>query len=282
MDLSNTKLWRLLQNFKLVSADEPRYYLSLCCIVKDENEYLAEWLEYHRKIGVEHFYIYDNGSKISVDHTIRTLNLSDYVTITYIPGRNKHIRAYGNCLRRFGNLSQWIGFIDIDEFIVPKTGNRDLKSFLGGYENFGGLGISWLIFGSNGHVKKPLGSQMESFTKRSEVTFLANKHIKSIVQPKYTKSAHKSHSFKYKPGFYCVNENYLPIEDAFSEPSIDKIQLNHYYCRSLEEYHQKIKRGISDTKRPRLLDEFYYHDAESNKVEDDAILDVVKRLDNDT
>ena len=37
-------------------------YLSLCLICKDENDYLAEWLDYHILAGVERFYIYDDDS----------------------------------------------------------------------------------------------------------------------------------------------------------------------------------------------------------------------------
>jgi hypothetical protein len=96
-----------------------------------------------------------------------------------------------------------------------------------------------------------------------------------LVQPCYVKSAFKSHCFKYKEGFYCVNEHGLQIDGAISEPSIDKIQLNHYYCRSLEEYHEKMARGISDTKRKRKLEEFGYHDGESNKIEDKEILKIM-------
>ncbi|CAG5073016.1 hypothetical protein DYBT9623_04545 [Dyadobacter sp. CECT 9623] len=253
------------------------HYLSLCCIVKDENDYLAEWLDYHLKIGVTHFFIYDNGSKVPIEETIKSLGLTDIVTVTRIPGRNKHVKAYQHCLDHYGNSSQWIGFIDTDEFIVPKTGDPDFTKLLNKYESYGGLGISWLIFGSNGHQSKPSAGQLVSFTKRSETDFLANKHIKSIVQPRFVKSAYKSHCFKYKPGYYCVNEHGVKIEDSFAEPSIDTVQLNHYYCRSLGEYQEKIKRGISDTKRERKLDEFYYHDGESNKVEDRAILDILAR-----
>lgn len=39
-----------------------KYSISICAIFKDEAPYLAEWLEHHLKIGIEHFYMYDNNS----------------------------------------------------------------------------------------------------------------------------------------------------------------------------------------------------------------------------
>jgi hypothetical protein len=35
-------------------------YLSICAIFKDEAPYLAEWIEFHRHVGVERFLLYDN------------------------------------------------------------------------------------------------------------------------------------------------------------------------------------------------------------------------------
>ena len=36
------------------------YDLSVCAIFKDEASYLKEWIEYHKLVGVQHFYLYEN------------------------------------------------------------------------------------------------------------------------------------------------------------------------------------------------------------------------------
>ncbi|WP_019945201.1 glycosyltransferase family 2 protein [Dyadobacter beijingensis] len=259
---------------------EPEYYLAVCCIVKNENDYLREWLEYHRKIGVEHFFIYDNGSEIPVEETVNTLGFNSFATVIEMPGKRKQVKAYQHCIDRFGKRARWIAFIDMDEFIVPKTDDVHLPKLLEKYENYGGLGVSWLIFGSNNHQRKPAGSQLENFTKRAEVDFLPNRHIKSIVQPQHVRAADMAHCFYYKQGFFCVNEHFMPIPHATADPSVDFIQLNHYYCRSFQEYHQKVARGNADTKRKRKLEEFHNHDRDANAVVDTTILDILKRLEN--
>jgi len=38
-------------------------YLSICGIYRDEAFYLREWIEFHRLVGVERFYLYDNFSE---------------------------------------------------------------------------------------------------------------------------------------------------------------------------------------------------------------------------
>jgi hypothetical protein len=72
-----------------------------------------------------------------------------------------------------------------------------------------------------------------------------------------------------------VNENFIPVEGAFSAISINKIQLNHYYCRSLEEFEEKMKRGIADTRKGRIMEQFTHHDQDSNKVKDTTILELM-------
>lgn len=59
----------------------------------------------------------------------------------------------------------------------------------------------------------------------------------------------------------------------------DKIQLNHYWCRSLEEHCEKVERGLADTtRRTRTIDEFYERERDANKVEDRTILEVLELL----
>lgn len=55
--------WRLL-------VHKPEYFLSVVCIVKDEADYLEEFVSYYAVLGVDHFFIYDNGSKTPVGSTL--------------------------------------------------------------------------------------------------------------------------------------------------------------------------------------------------------------------
>ena len=38
-----------------------KYNLSVCAIFKSEISHLKEWIEYHQLVGVDHFYLYNNG-----------------------------------------------------------------------------------------------------------------------------------------------------------------------------------------------------------------------------
>ncbi|RYZ97383.1 MAG: glycosyltransferase family 92 protein [Sphingobacteriaceae bacterium] len=256
-----------------------KYKVAICCIVKDEDPYLIEWVNYHQKIGVDQFFIYDNGSKNAVADILSHYIDEGIVRVDVLKGKAMQMPAYKQCLTQYGALCRWIAFIDIDEFIVPKTLTGSLPDFLAAYENYGGLGINWLVFGSNGHTKKQQG-QIQSYTKRTLKSNLINGHIKSIVQPQYVKTGVSNpHHFPYKKGQFCVNENFERIDSAIVSHTSNQIQLNHYNLRSLDEFKEKVLRGRSDIDLPRHIDYFDEHDKDANVITDESIIELQMIID---
>lgn len=249
------------------------YEVAICCIVKDE-QYLPEWIAYHTTIGVTRFYVYDNQSVIPVNETLNPYIESGLVVVEPIKGEIQQMIAYERCLKKYGSQCKWLAFIDADEFIVPKTFTGDLPDFLTAYEQYGGIGINWLVFGSNGHIEKPV-SQIESYTRRLPKSDEANDHIKSIVQPRYVKHIPSGpHHFHYKWGKYSVNENFKRFKGPFSPHSTNKIQLNHYWLRSEADFREKLIRGRADQTSPefaRKMDDFHETDRKAIIV-DETIL----------
>ena len=219
-------------------------YLSLCLICKDENETLPEWLDYHILMGVERFYIYDNESKVSLRESLKDYIERGWVVLTDIPGQGMQLHAYDHCLRVFGANTFWLGFIDTDEFLVPKT-TLDLKQLLKDYEAFGGLAVSSLFFGSNAHKTRPLEGQIAAYTRRVDAGFKDYTLVKSIVQPGRVVIPYSPHDFVYQENAWCVNEAFLRVDNQDFPSHTQKIQLNHYFCRSEEEIEQKLRRGNS-------------------------------------
>jgi len=220
-------------------------YLSLCLICKDENDYLAEWLDYHILAGVDRFYIYDNDSRVSLRQTLSDYMDKGWVVVVDIPGKAMQVYAYDHCLRQFGAQTRWLGFIDTDEFLVPKA-TDDLKELLKGYEEYGGVAVSSLFFGSGGHKTRPAHGQLASYLFRTHPTYSENTLIKSIVQPERVLRPASPHDFIYKENFQCVNEQFLRVDNQKFPNYIEKIQLNHYSCRSESEIEEKLARGRGD------------------------------------
>ena len=217
-------------------------YLSLCLICKDEHDYLAEWLDYHILMGVERCYIYDNESHVSLRASLQNYIERGWVVLIDIPGKAMQLHAYDHCLRTFGPGTVWLGFIDTDEFLVSKT-TSGVKEFLQDYQAYGGLAVSSLFFGSNGHKTRPAAGQIAAYTRRTHETFQGNLLVKSIVQPAKVLMPSSPHDFAYRENSYCVNEDRQLVDGMKAPLHIDKIQLNHYFCRSQSEIDLKLQRG---------------------------------------
>lgn len=221
--------------------------LAICAIAKNEQFGLEEWINYNRVIGVEHFYIYDNGSDVPVSHTLSKYIAAGLATCIDFPGASRQMPAYEHCLRNYGINNQWIAFIDCDEFLVPKQTDY-VPDVLDKFTAYGALQVNWVIFGSNGHIQRPSGLVMENYIKGSGAEWDINLHTKAIVQPKLTRGpGGNPHHFIYHPYHYAVDEREIHVANAWSTAhSVKLLQLNHYTTKSLEDFSEKISKGRAD------------------------------------
>jgi hypothetical protein len=246
--------------------------LSVCAIVKDETPYLVEWVEFHRLVGVEHFHIYDNGSRIPVSQTLARQISEGVVDAIDFPGVDQHLPAYGHYIINFANASEWVAFIDADEFLFP-TVVDDLRQLIREYKDHAGLVVNWVPFGSSGHLERPAGLQIENFNKRASTTHDRAELVKSIIKTKYSAGSYHTHCFPLIPGHTAVNEHgkVVPYGPRSAPNSIEKVRINHYFTRSRAEFAEKISRGRSDGTRLLDIGDFTGADAVFNEVEDKTI-----------
>ena len=246
--------------------------IAIVACVKNESPYVGEWIEYHHRIGIDKFYIYDNDSEDRAE-LLRVLDpwieskIVDYVEF---PGSIAQIPSYVDALEKHRFDCRYMGFIDIDEFIVPKQ-NRDLIDILDAtfklspppQTKIAALGINWRTFGSNGQDRKLPGGVIERFTKRAPDDLENNHHVKVIVNPRRVNRTTNPHNVIFYLNNICVDENGLNIP-LYHNPrnTVEKIQINHYYTKSREEYNLKLSRGRADVHSkydPKMFDD-YQHD----------------------
>lgn len=229
------------------------YYFSVCCIAKNEDLYIEEWVNFHRAVGAEHCYIYDNGSTNPIKDKLEKYIKAGVVTVVDFPGPLKQMPAYQHCLQNYGHTTKWLGFVDCDEFIVPKTA-ESVPEILKDYEDAGGFAANWLFFGSGGLQTRPEGLVTENFIWASEKDWCLNNHVKSIVQPAKTATTGDPHWFNYKHPYYAVNEERnrvshgivfkckdcwtpgAPETHTCGDVRASKLQVHHYYTKSFEEF----------------------------------------------
>lgn len=228
----------------------PKVEIAIAAIFKNEASYLKEWIEYHKLIGVERFYLYDNESTDNVMEVLQPYIDDGTVLYRYIKGKALQMKAYCDAIYYYKHETKWLAIIDIDEFIVPVEKDT-LNEFLKEYEGYPAVGINWVVFDSNGHVTKPEGLVTENY-KRAEAA--PNLHIKSIVRPDRVFDLINPHFCYYIQKKLAVNENFEPISGAFTNTcSVNKIRINHYLVKSEEEYRKKCEKGFADSLNSRIF-----------------------------
>eukprot|EP01062_Namystynia_karyoxenos_P070343 TRINITY_DN65726_c0_g1_i1.p1 TRINITY_DN65726_c0_g1~~TRINITY_DN65726_c0_g1_i1.p1 ORF type:complete len:600 (+),score=149.12 TRINITY_DN65726_c0_g1_i1:100-1800(+) len=152
------------------------YSLALCCSTKDDAMWLAEWIEFHLLVGVDHFFIIDDESQDGSSDIIRAYAAAGVAT--YIPGPvpdedprlghaqgGKRDAAFtAMCWDHAASHADWLILMDTDEYMYPRVG-CDLGDFVrtacDPVQTH--VLVRWEMFGSGGHVHHPKGLLAENF-----------------------------------------------------------------------------------------------------------------------
>ena len=276
----------------------------LVAIVKNENRYLDEWIDYHYNIGFDQIVLCDNND---IDGEI--IN-NDKVIIENFRGQHKerHIKiryygtqqdAYNFCYKKYNKDYDWIAFLDIDEFLTPvKT---DIKTYLLSLPNDADVVyINWKCYGDNEHIYYENKPVQERFT--TPINKCCNQNIpydgvelfKSIVRGKGRCKTVYCHTCKVignavnADGEYMRNFRYMHV---YAPVKYDNIYIKHYVTKSVEEFFSgkelkvnsnvqfgeggagtfsdgKLNSGIKDPRCRAVLKEFVSHGAQPKILTD--------------
>ena len=208
-----------------------------CCIVtiiKYDYSYLKEFIDYHSKIGFTKFIIYNNGTESLIEDKYPNCMIIDF------PGEVMKRTAYYHFTINVLNSVEedWILFIDLNEFLVPKKNitiqkfieeqlaNHKLQTHTSDCEELKSIGIIKKIFSTNGHINKPDNETYLNYTL-SKTTF----EIKTIIHKDILK---KNINNKIFDNLNNILNSAKIIDDT------QIICINHY-LRSWSELIHKIK-----------------------------------------
>jgi hypothetical protein len=246
-----------------------KYSIAIVAILKDESKYIEEWIEFHIKNGVQHFYLYDNESTDETRSILASYG-EDLITVTDWPsiyGNGGQTLALAHCIGLFRDVAEWMLHIDIDEFLFIKN-KKSLFEFLQENKDISALLIPWRCFGPSGHQLQPQGGVLENYIQMADLSKAPDKLFYELTR---TKSLFKAHQVWDVRVHGCITIGKSVDDDK-------DLLLNHYITKSKVDFYDKIARAHpwSNTKllvswrQKRFL---IFNFLDKNFVEDFAILD---------
>jgi hypothetical protein len=253
-------------------------YLGICAIYRDEAPYLREWIEFHRLVGAERFFLYNNLSTDSHREALAPYVSQGVATVHNWPQEPGMVSAYNDCLATHRDDARWIAFLDVDEFLLSPDG-RPVSELLTEFERWPGVGVNRATFGTSGHRTKPKGLVIENYLWRGPDSLRTNHGIKSIVDPKLAEGCQGAHFFTYREGS-AVDEHQKPIPGGRTESvSMTRLRINHYWIKSEEEFRYKqLNKPRAHTDEPRANPPREKLDRKFNAEEDRVILSYLPEL----
>lgn len=267
-------------NYSSRDPESFRYKLAVTAIIKNESRYLAEWIDYHLLAGIDHFYLYNNGSTDSTAEVLKPYIENGTVDLIDFPGQVKQLPAYHDALHRYMNECKYMAFIDADEFIRPLDAALSIydvtERVLSSVNDPKAVGmiIPWRVFGSSGYVDMPTGGGViNNFLYRADDNRTWNSKV--IINPRRVIFFMTPHYVSHIHGNYIVDEQGRKHGTAPNVYTPQNICIHHYYTKSKAEWIERRSSGRADIAHIdkaafRSMDEFYSGDHKD--IYDDSML----------
>lgn len=108
-------------------ASPPSHQVSIVACARWETQAITEWLLYHRSIGFDHVYLYCNDDDPAELYAAVLPFLqgdAPFVTFRHYPFQGQQFHMYMHCLRAHKDESEWVMFLDVDEFLCIRGGQQ--------------------------------------------------------------------------------------------------------------------------------------------------------------
>lgn len=274
-------------------SDEGDYNfeVALVGIFQNEARFLREWIEFHKLVGVQHFYLYNKNSRDNYQEVLSEYVKSGLVDLIEWPSvdnswnnfcYNIQPGAYNDALQRALGVAKWLVILDTDEFVFPVQ-ERTIGSCLTKHFNSTvGIVVNWQLYGTSLVWSIEENELMiEKLVLKAPTEYWKNSFFKSIVRPEYVMKCYNPHFVEYKPGYSQEMANGQSPINAHSI-YVDKIRINHYWARDEKFfYNEKIPRnqrfsnnGDYDKVKYALEEELHM----LNQINDDVIFRFVPEL----
>lgn len=265
--------------------------VALVAIFQDEASFLREWIEFHKQVGVQHFYLYNNNSTDNYQEVLSEYVKTGLVDLIEWPSVNNswhnfcykiQPNAYWDAAQRALGVAKWLVIIDTDEFLFPVQERTITNCLKKHFKNAVGVYVNWQLYGTSGVFAVAKNELMiEKLTMKAPTNYSRNSNCKTIVRPEYISRCTNPHYVEYKRGYGHVLANGSSPKKSIPGIYIDKIRINHYWTRDEKFfYNEKIPRyqRFSHGDYNKIKDNFENEVRTLNQVYDDAIFRFIPEL----
>ena len=259
---------------------DKKYKISICAIFKDEAPFLKEWIELNNLVGVEHFYMYNNNSTDNFQEVLQPYVDNGLVTLVEFPYDHAQFKAYQNFYENYRHETQWVGFIDIDEFFCPNS-HLTLQKWIKPYETYPVIQIYWKMFGTSGLMHHDYGQLV---TEQYHVSWKGLYHCgKCLINTDYDIISFDSSCHHCPTVHFPFMGKMLQIHpvNIFHRATIGQgtflktdesnpsIQINHYWSKAWDIYDGKRKKtDVYFEKNPKEdIKYFLWHETKNCSVD---------------
>ena len=240
---------------------------ALVCIARDEDNYIDEWIDYNLKIGFDKIFVFANEWEY----------LSSNPSVEVIPHESQQYKlnmqrdAYNKAISVLNGVYDWVAFFDVDEYICLKK-HSNIKDFIKEFypHRPNAIAVNWVFYGDNGLTEVDVDySLLKRFTKRQEVS---DRHIKVILNLRRNHCFQDTHP--HSTNLEWMDQSFKTGMGPFNPGGcIDIAQINHYWCKTIQEYMDR-KLPMGKDWGPYLSrKEMDFHNHNHNEIEDTTARD---------
>lgn len=270
-----------------------KYRISLCLIFKNEAPFLKEWIDYHRTIGIDHFYLYNNNSTDNYVDVLDGYVKEGIVTLIDFPYNHAQMKAYEHCFENFKGETNWIGFLDADEFVCPRY-DDDINVWLSKYNKYHSVLIYFHVFGTGGQLQHDYEKNVieQYYNCWPTIQNWGKSFVNTRFEISNCNSSQLHHSTATYYGIGKMRFSIPPINQFGDicpctyvlggvKGKLEKadICLNHYFTKSWNIYKKKVKQtDVFYEKNPREDYKYFFFHEEKSTVRDYTITRFLIRM----
>ena len=224
--------------------------VGLVCPIRQGQEYIRDYVEYHLNLGFDKIILIDNNETDGPNPMDQLIEYQQ--NIIYIDARGNHETHRQNALntrvyQTYYTEFDWLFFSDDDEYYFLNQDNN-IKDYLSRpmFENVDVILVNWKIMTDNGHTHYENIPVTERFTEAApENLILKYRSIKENCHVKSGVHCRRSDIIFGHPHFPIASTNLITVNGsgvptkgrtAFTIIDYRYIELRHYMYKTAEEF----------------------------------------------